>query len=279
MHTLRSRILERYDNLTAHFQRLADFLLKSPAEIPLLSSAALGRRVGVSNATVVRFAQMLGYGGYPEMKGEALRELRDGLKPEERFKLAGRRGDENTLHRVAKLDVDNINRTIGDLPSENFNAVVERLCKARRVLLVGVGLSASLARLTAYLLQQVGVDAVSSDAEVTPLEEKVLRLGPQDLVVGFSFPPYSRLTLDIADLARCEGVPLLAVTDRAASPLARMSDVSLVISNENILFTNSFAAFSVVINAVVTEIALRHRRRLIRENERIIKRLKRFYQE
>ncbi|HND22572.1 MAG TPA: MurR/RpiR family transcriptional regulator, partial [Acidobacteriota bacterium] len=124
-HTLRTRILARYDQLTDNFKKLADFLLNSPTEVPLLSSAALGNRVGVSNATVVRFAQMLGYEGYPDLKSDLLRDLREELKPEERFKLASKRGQEDTLIRVAKQDVYNINHTIARIHSEEFREIVD----------------------------------------------------------------------------------------------------------------------------------------------------------
>ncbi|MBX7221018.1 MAG: MurR/RpiR family transcriptional regulator [Blastocatellia bacterium] len=275
---LRTRILARYDQLTDNFRRIADFMLQSPTEVPILSSAALGARLGVSNATVVRFSQMLGYAGYPDLKSDLLRDLREELKPEERFKLAaGQRGQEDTLTRVAKQDVDNINQTIGRIQPDDFRAIVDCLCRVRRVLVIGVGLSASLARLTSYLLQQVGVDAISSDAEVTPIEEKILRLQPQDLVIGFSFPPYSRTTLQYAELARREQIPILSITDKPTSPMALMAEYKLFICNDNLLFTNSFAAFAVVINAIATEVGLRNHKQLVRENERILQKLEHFY--
>ncbi|HMV99776.1 MAG TPA: MurR/RpiR family transcriptional regulator [Acidobacteriota bacterium] len=277
-HTLRTRILARYDQLTDNFKKLADFLLNSPTEVPLLSSAALGNRVGVSNATVVRFAQMLGYEGYPDLKSDLLRDLREELKPEERFKLASKRGQEDTLIRVAKQDVYNINHTIARIHSEEFREIVDCIARSRKVLILGVGLSASLARLASYLLQQVGVEAISSDAEVTPIEEKILRLKRQDLVIGFSFPPYSVTTLQFAELARRENIPLMTITDKATSPMALIAEYKLFITNENILFTNSFAAFAVVINAIATEIGLRNHKQLVRENERIVQTLEQFYE-
>lgn len=276
--SLRERILEQYSGMTGSFRHLADYLLKSPAEVPLLSSAALGRKLGLSNATVIRFAQMLGYEGYTDMKRALLSQLKEELKPEERFKIAGIRGHRETLDRVAKQDVDNINRTIAQIKPEEFRAIVEVICKSREVLVLGVGLSGVLARLTSYLLQQVGVDAISSDAEVTAIEEKILKLRRNDLLIAFSFPPYSRTTIEFARLAHQEGVPILCVTDKPTSPTGLLSQHRLIISNENILYTSSFAAFSVVINAVATEIALRHRKQLVKENERILKHLERFYQ-
>ncbi len=276
--SIRERILERYEEMTGSFRHLADYVLKSPAEVPMLSSAALGRRLGISNATVIRFSQMLGYEGYTELKRGLLSELKEELKPEERFKIAGVRGQKEILDKVARQDVDNINRTISQIRPEEFRAIVEAVCKAREVLVLGVGLSGVLARLTSYLLQQVGVDAISSDAEVTPIEEKILRLRRNDLLIVFSFPPYSRTTIEFARLAHQEGVPILCVTDKPTSPVGLLSAHRLIISNENILYTSSFAAFSVVINAIATEIALRHRKQLVKENERILKHLERFYQ-
>lgn len=276
--SIRDRIVERYNEMTGSFRHLADYVLKSPAEIPLLSSAALGRRLGVSNATVIRFSQMLGYEGYTDLKRELLSELKEELKPEERFKIAGARGQKEILNRVARQDVDNINQTISRIRSEEFKAIVEAICRSREVLVLGIGLSGVLARLTSYLLQQVGVDAISSDAEVMPIEEKILKLRRNDLMIVFSFPPYSKTTIEFAHLAHQEGIPLLCITDKPTSPVALLAEHRLIISNQNILYTNSFAAFSVIINAIATEIALRHRKQLVKENERILKHLEKFYQ-
>ncbi|MCS6884348.1 MAG: MurR/RpiR family transcriptional regulator [Acidobacteriota bacterium] len=274
---LKERLLERYGEMTESFRKLADYVLNSPAEIPMLSSAELGRRLGLSNATVIRFAQMLGYEGYIDLKRDLLSELKEELKPEERFKIAGLRGQKDILFRVVKQDVENINQTISRLRRDEFSKIIEQICKADEVFALGVGLSAILARTTSYLLQQVGVNAISSDAEVTPIEEKIIRLNSNDLLIVFSFPPYSKIVLEFANLAHQEGIPILCFTDKPTSPVGLVSQHRLIISNENLLYTNSFAAFSVLINAIATEIALRHKKQLVKENERILKNLERFY--
>ncbi|HND19229.1 MAG TPA: hypothetical protein PLB18_07635, partial [Acidobacteriota bacterium] len=62
------------------------------------------------------------------------------------------------------------------------------------------------------------------------------------------------------------------------NPMALIAEYKLFITNENILFTNSFAAFAVVINAIATEIGLRNHKQLVRENERIVQTLEQFYE-
>jgi DNA-binding MurR/RpiR family transcriptional regulator len=270
----KARILASYDGLTGTHRRVADFFLTSPAEVSVMSSAEIGERLGVSNSTIVRFSQMLGYEGYSELKRDLLWDLKQGLEPADRFKLAKHRGMKDTLDSVARQDVDNINATLSRIVVADLSALADMICAARRVYLLGVGISSALALLLYYLLQQVRVDAVNSLSDPMPFEERVLRMSPKDLVIGFSFPPYSRSTLELLKLVRDQNVPVVGVTDRETAPIAFLAAKVLVVATDNILFTNSTTAFSVVANALVTEIAFRHRKQLDDENARQKERLR-----
>lgn len=276
-HGLKARILARYDSLSEKHKGLANFIIESPTEVSFLSSAALGAKAGVSNATVVRFAQLLGYDGYIELKQDLLNGFKQDLEPEERFKLIERRGSQQLLDRVVRQEADNVNQTMARLTARHLASLADLVCEARRVYVAGTGLSATLAHMLAYLLGQVRVEAFTSFADAVPFEERIIRMTPRDLVVAISLPPYSRSTLDWLEMARTQGVPALAITNRETSPIAMMTPHVLILSTDNVLYTNSAAAFAVVANALVTEIAFRNRKRLVKENDRQRERLAKLY--
>lgn len=233
-----------------------------------MSSGEIGEQLGVSNSTIVRFSQMLGYEGYSELKRDLLWDLKQQLEPLERFKLATDRGMQDTLDDVARQEVDNINTTLARLDAADLSALADMICAARRVYLLGAGISAALALLLSYLLHQVGIDASNALSDPVPFEDRVLRMSEDDLVIGFSFPPYSRSTLDLLELVRAHGVPIVGVTNRETAPIAFLATKVLVTATDNILFTNSTTAFSVVATALVTDIAFRNRAKIDEENER-----------
>jgi DNA-binding MurR/RpiR family transcriptional regulator len=87
---------------------------------------------------------------------------------------------------------------------------------------------------------------------------------PDDLLITFSFPPYSKETVDAVKLASQQDIPIVAITDRVTSPVTFYSKKVIPVRSQNMLFTNSFSAISVVINALATEIALRNKAKATR---------------
>lgn len=261
---LKARVLASYDKLSRKHRGVADFVLRSPAEVSVLSSASLADRLGVSNSTVIRFSQALGFSGYAELKQDLLSDLQQDLRPVEHFRLSENGALDDTLDGLVRQEVANINTTLSRLSRADFSTIAEAICAAERVYLVGESISSVLAYHLYYMLQQVQIDAVNPLADVIPFEERVLRMSPNDLVIGFSFPLYSRSTLERLRLARERGVPVVAVTDSETAPAALLARHVLVVATENSLFNNSATAFSVAAIALATEIA-RGRRTEIRE--------------
>jgi DNA-binding MurR/RpiR family transcriptional regulator len=109
-------------------------------------------------------------------------------------------------------------------------------------------------------LNQVAVNARSISSGPTRFVEPLGFLGSRDVVVGFSFPPYSRETVEAAAFARERGANVIAVTDTRTSPITFHATQVIVVRTKNMLYTNSIAAVSIMINAIVTEIALKNRK-------------------
>ena len=96
-------------------------------------------------------------------------------------------------------------------------------------------------------------------------------LTPRDLLITFSFPPYSRQTVEAAELAHQKNIPVISFSDNKTSPVAQFSTHMLIAKTDNILFTNSLGAISMLINALVTEIALTEENKVLAGLENIEK--------
>jgi DNA-binding MurR/RpiR family transcriptional regulator len=255
---------ERYASLPENQKKVADYLLHHLREAAFLSVVDIERGCGASKATVVRFAQRLGFSGFLELRARLIEGVQSQLTVAERFPLVARADRGETLTAVARQDVENINATINGLDRAVFAAVVERLLGAAHVYTVGVGISSLMAKILAYSLNQVAIPATPFDPEYRTFVEQLAFVQPADVLVGISFPPYSRDTVDILRRAEERKIAVIAVTDRITSPLARAATAVLPIRSQNMLFTNSFSALSVLINALATELALRNKTRAIR---------------
>ncbi len=255
-------VLERFDDLSRQQQLVAEYLLEHLEETPFLSVPELAHRAHTSEATVVRFAQSLGFSGFGRLKASLLEVLRERVvAPRERGAAPGGEdvSREDTPDAVARLEMGNIERSMADLDRETFRRVATTIFKADHVYTFGLGVSAHMAGLLGYLLTQIGLRSTTMSAAYSSPLEQLIPLRPTDLLVVFSFPPYSKSSVELVQCAEEAGVPTLVITDRPTAPAATASRLALTVRSDNMMFTNAFSAISVLLNSLATEIALRHR--------------------
>jgi DNA-binding MurR/RpiR family transcriptional regulator len=255
--SFRELILRHADRLPPQQHAIADYLLEHLQVVPFLSIPELARRTGASEATVVRFAQRIGYEGFSDLKMALVEILQQRLGPEATPPEIDADGD--VLEAVATLEIANIRRSVDVLDRAVFAAVAESVFSATHTYTFGLGVSAHLAELAAYTLTQIGVRATPLSTRFSSPVEQAVALRPGDLLLVLSFPPYSRQTLELLDAAAGRGATTLAFTDRLTSPAARRARLVLPVRSDNMMFTNAIAAVTVVLNALSTEIASRHR--------------------
>jgi DNA-binding MurR/RpiR family transcriptional regulator len=261
---LRALLEARYHELSAQKRRAADYLLEHHETSFSLSVQDVARAAHVSEATVVRLARDLGFGGYLELRAALTAAATRALRPEDRFAFEKpSRAPSETVVKVATQEVENINRTVAALDPVQLGIFVERLRGAELIATVGLGVSSILARLAAYLLFQIGLRAQPLSRETLSLAEQVESLPPRSVLLAIAFPPYSRQTIAVAEHARRRGLSVLALTDGMRSPLAPVAEASLFARSENVLFTNSLSGAMVVLNALVTDLALDDKERTL----------------
>ncbi len=256
--SLKQKVLSAFEQLPANQQKVASALLQQPDDLPFLTTEQLSKRLGVSKATIVRLAQRLGYKGFAELQGEMSGALQSDLASV--YQFAGALDPQQTAdtpRAVAEAELENINQTLKVLDRKVFQDVVRALMKAKQVYTMGIGISSLLAQILAYELNQVAVNARALSSAHARFIELLAFVGRDDVVVGFSFPPYSKETVNAAAFARKHGAIVVAVTDSETSPIAFEASRVIIVRTKNILYTNSIAAFSMVINAIATEIAMR----------------------
>jgi DNA-binding MurR/RpiR family transcriptional regulator len=258
---LRERIVDHVGSLSPQQRVIAEYFLDHLQEIPFLSVPELAERTGASEATVVRFCQRIGYSGYSDLK-EALVDLaREEMKASNvEYDIgANSDGDKDFLRAMGKLEQHNIERTLDNIDQTTFRHVAASLFKADHIFTFGLGISAYLADLAAYLFTEHGLRSTCLATRYTSPREQLVVLRPSDLVLAFSFPPYSRQTLEVLEESRDKGVPTVVVTDKTTAPAVALAHDALVVSSHGMSFNNATSSVNVLLNALVVEIASRHR--------------------
>ena len=240
-------------------QRLiAQYILNHYDRAAYMTASRLGALVSVSESTVVRFANELGFAGYPEMQ-RALQELaRTNLTAAQRMAVADNLLDRtNLLDKVLGADADKIRHTLDTIDREAFDAAVEKIVAARNIYILGVRSSAALADFLTFNFRMMfdNVRAVEGKTG-TEIFEQLLDMGPEDVLIAISFPRYSKRTVRAVEFAHDAGADVVALTDSVASPLAKGSDQLLTAHSDMASFVDSLVAPLSIINAMVAAVSM-----------------------
>jgi len=262
--SLRQLIIDHYPRLSRQEKRVADYIIQNGHSLFTLSTAELAANTGVGSATIVRFAKHIGFSGFQELKSLIMDKVKEEMMPEDRFKLLRPERDHvRTLLKIAELEVANINETLHRITKENFEKFIRPLRQAQGIYTLGIGISSHLARLAAYLLNQAGVRTLFCGRDEHSFIEKLINLSAKDALLAFSFPPYSKETVEAVKFCSKRGVVCLSVTDRPTAPIVAWSRATLFVETRNLMFTNSVSAASMLLNAIATELALLNKKRVV----------------
>ena len=255
LHTIESNL----SDFSKGQKRIAGYILENYDKAAFMTASKLGKLVGVSESTVVRFATVLGYDGYPNMQRALQEMIRSRLTSTQRIQQAGERLDqEDMLGAVLNTDIENLREMEAHADRNDFNEVVERIQKARNIYILGVRSSSFVAGYLNFYMHLLfeNVTLVQSNAAGEILEQ-LFRIGPEDVLIAISFPRYSKVTINTVKFARDRGATIIAMTDNDLSPIYQMSDAALLAPCEMISFVDSMAAPVSVINALLLALANR----------------------
>lgn len=254
-------IQSRMNSFSKGQKRIAAYILENYDKAAFMTANKLGKTAQVSESTVVRFATELGYDGYPTMQ-KALQEIiRGKLTSIQRIQASSELiADTDILGTVMQRDMNSIHTAIDQVDREEFDRVVDKLVHAGHIYLLGVRSSSFLAGYLNFyfhlLFKNVTLVQNFSAGEIF---EQMLRIGPGDVLVGISFPRYSKMTANAVHFARDRGAEVIAITDSQMSPLYQLASASLLVRSDMISMVDSMAAPLSLLNALIVAVGRQKR--------------------
>jgi DNA-binding MurR/RpiR family transcriptional regulator len=247
-----SDLRRRYDELTHSQKRIAEMIVEDPQFVSFATVDKFASRLGVSPSTIVRFAYRIGLAGYPELQEQVRDRLLKGL----RQAGADATGDatshlgESVYAKSLQHDLEILGTTAKRVDPADVERAVDLLASARRVRVVGGVTAFSIAYYAAVTLDRVREGVVLLSGNPVPTGA-LLDLGAGDAVLGFSFPPYAKSTLDAIKAANRRGASIVAVSDSPISPVRDTVDVLLPVVVSGIGTQNSLVAAMALTNVIV----------------------------
>ena len=245
-------------------KRIARYITDSYDKAAFMTANRLGKTVGVSESTVVRFAVDLGFDGYPSMQ-KAMREMvLNRLTSVQRIEVANNRfGDQDVVSMVLHSDMEKLRQTSETISREEFNAAVDAILKAKRVYILGVRSVAPLANFLGHYLNYMFNNVhVISGFSAGEMFEKIVGVNADDVIIAFSFPRYSASTTKGARYCRSTGATVIGITDSKESPLGQCCDHVLLAKSDMVSLVDSLVAPLSLVNALIVAIASRREKEL-----------------
>ena len=252
-----THIQENMTSFSKGQKLIANFILSSYDTAAFLTACKLGKTVNVSESTVVRFAAELGYDGYPSMQKALQEMIRNKLTSIQRIEVSNDRiGDQDIMSMVMQSDIEKIRLTLEETDRTSFSRAVEAISSARRVYILGVRSASALANFMSFYFTFIFDNVVHVDTtSISEVFEQVMRIGPDDVLIGLSFPRYSKRTVKAMQYAKKQGATVIAITDSDVSPLANIADVSLFAKSDMASFVDSLVAPLSLVNALIVAVS------------------------
>lgn len=253
------RIQNKMSGFSKGQKLIAKYIEEHYDKVAFMTASRLGATVGVSESTVVRFATEIGYAGYPQLQQAMQEMIRNKLTSVQRMEVTAERiGNSDVLDSVFNQDIDIIRRTMEETSHDNFYRSVDAIVAARKIYILGTRSSSALATFLSYylnlLFENVLLVQSTSEGEIF---EQMIRIDERDVVIGISFPRYSRKAVNAMDFAHKQGATVIAITDSSVSPLAKPADYLLLARSDIASIVDSLVAPLSLINALIVTTALK----------------------
>lgn len=253
-------IQSKYNKLSKGQKLIAEFILKQYDKAAFMTAAKLGASVGVSESTVVRFANEIGYEGYPELQKSLQDLVKVKLTTVQRLELTNSLvNSDNALKGVLKADMENIRATLEKINEKTFDEMINAIFEAKNIYIIGLRSSNTLAEFLAFYLNLFLDNVRSVHQGYSDIFEQMIKLDEKDLVLAIGFPRYSQKTIEALDFAKSRNAKVGVITDSLLSPLASRADYSLIAQSNMASFVDSLVAPLSVINAVIVSVGMKRK--------------------
>ncbi|MFM2588950.1 MurR/RpiR family transcriptional regulator [Vibrio sp. TBV020] len=223
------RINAMLPQLSPSDRLIAQFLLEHPEQVKLLSSPELAKAIGVSQSTVVKFSQKVGYSGFSELKLK-LYEGEISYQPTSRKAIHGSisRNDDTqvVMEKLLSSKQHSLERTVALNDGANIQSATELLHKANKIQIAGVGASSLVAKDLSYKLMKIG-HAVHCEHDAHIQVANASALNESDVLIALSYSGRSREVLRVAQIAKGRKAKVITISQLAPTPLDKYSDIKL----------------------------------------------------
>ncbi|HNW65132.1 MAG TPA: MurR/RpiR family transcriptional regulator, partial [Piscinibacter sp.] len=263
---LRDAIGQASESLTPRARAAAQYALEHPNDIALQPVAAVAQASGIAASAFIRMAQSLGFSGYGELQRLFLAPLQRAAAPSFRERIRHFGGElaiedpsdpTEVLRAFSQANMVSLEHLRDDAASLELDRAIRLIRQARLVHVLGLRRSYAVAAYLAYALNRVGRPSVQITGLGGAIAEQAGAVGPRDLLIAISFPPYAADTLQVCEQVQRAGAKRLAITDGVLSPVARGAELVLAVNDAGLLGFRSLTSAMCLAQTLAMGLAFR----------------------
>ena len=255
-----SHIQSQYTRFSKGQKLIAQYILKNYDKVAFMTACKLGEAVGVSESTVVRFANALGYSGYPKLQDALQEVIKNKLTTVQRVDMVKEFNDDSAiLKKIVKSDMDNIKDTLEEIDEKAFEEAANRILKAKRIYIVGMRSSFTIAQYLGFYLGIIldSVHVIRTD--MGDAFEQLVKINEDDVLIAISFPRYSKKSYQIVSYAKEKGAHIVSLTDSPFAPVASFTDNLLLVKSNMVSFVDSLVPALSIANALIVSVGMKEK--------------------
>jgi DNA-binding MurR/RpiR family transcriptional regulator len=265
-----SEVIDLMRVIQTNFHRLskgqkiiAQYIMNNYDKAAFMTAAKLGEKVGVSESTVVRFANAIGYIGYPQLQKQLQEMVKTKLTTVQRIEMSSDyTNKDSVLKNILKSDMENIRTTMEEIDNISFEQAVESISEAKSVYIIGLRSSTALAEFLGFYLNLIRDNVHVVTYTIGDIFEQLFRIGENDLVIAIGFPRYSARTVKALEYVKLRKAKTIAVTDSMLSPLCAHADHTLIAKSNMESFVDSIVAPMSVLNALIVALGIKEKQNI-----------------
>ncbi len=251
-------IQDQYSELNNTNRKIADFIVHNLEKATFLSLLEISKEIGVSDASLVRFAKKLNFEGFQDLRENLVEYIRKLIYPTSKGSFIKIKGHP-LIETVLKKEIEYIQKTMTNISLEDFELMVEMIVSARRTYCMGWGYSSFLAEFLTFGLNFLSFDSISITRERRPLIQQIFNLNDDDVLIVFDLLLYSVEVQEAVEYLRNKNrkVKIITFTNDSTAKIVRCADLNFYFDLSGHEFqVISLSAPMSFINSILEQIVL-----------------------
>lgn len=216
-------IYSELSTMSASDQKIAQVVLKQPEQVVNYTISKLATEAGVSDASVTRFCHNLNLTGFHDLKIQLAQNATESVS----LQNMSRDDASANLELIEKNKVAEIKATLENVTEAKLDRVLRLLTESRIVQVSAEGDTYPVAADAVYKFNQIGLLAIDSGGTIETAIAQTMNLNKKDCLLVISNSGEAAGIIKQIKVAKQKGMQVIAITNRADSPIALLADVHL----------------------------------------------------